>query len=1216
MKLICLLILFLSTLLPAHAQTGNGTIRGIVEDTAGATVPGATVTITHLGTNLTRTVQTNDEGLYSFAEISIGPYQMEIAKEGFKKISNRTDLQVGQTAVVDLTLEAGDINDVVTITDSNVITTETTEIADVKDAVRIRQLPLNGREISRLFSLTPGVEAGDSSAINSGGSPRVNGLKVGSAEILLDGVSIVNRFGGGLRAQVQPGLDTIQEFRIETSGSSAQYDRPATVILSTKSGTNDFHGSLFETHRNNAAGLLARRRNDFFETAPKLIRNEYGFSVGGPVFLPKFGEGGPGFYNGRNRTFWFFAYEGLKQRQSVTSEGWVPTQKMRNGDFSEATDPGTGRPLLIYDPLTTDANGLRQPFAGNVIPSDRISPFYRKLMEITPLPTSNVNPSFGVNFQAVYPLTADTSKISVRGDHRISDNDNLTIRFSDSKQALSQIGGRFGIPPPTLTNGYGSSRREPRVISTTIQELHTFSPRVVNEFSFNVSRDINGQGTLADSTEWANILGLPNPFNVTGWPTIESDFVIGEIGYYDADNRRNEHLTAFNIEDNVTWTAGNHSFKFGGKARSEYNNVRELQQAQGSHVFDGTWTGLYDPASDSAAPFTGLGIASEALGLPSFLSNQANRGYFYFRQKELGLYVADSWKVSRRLTLNLGLRWNYWTPYTEQRNRFINIDPEAVLAGRFQVITPENITIQQIEPINSLIQSYAARGLTYTTAEQANYPSKLVRADYNNFQPRIGAAYQLNDKTVIRGFYGEFFWPMPLSQILQSMRINPPLNLRFINDIGTFDQTSTYSLRTAPLSQFFVGQATVNTGQLAPVTLNPLSGFSLDGRNWKDDRTQSWHLSVERELPGELGLRLSYKGEHASGLEQRYSLNAQESDYNYVTRTGQALPGNRAFLRVNPNWSLSATNHTGYSNTNSGEIEIERRFSKGLAFQAFYVFSRSLNTTDAGGFDAGDANINAGGQSNAQVPSSNQIIGNQNLTYDQRLRLLYRNSGFIPQHRVRYNLVYELPFGRGKQFFGGASRMLEQVVGGWQVAAIGEWRSGNWLSTDSNLILQSDPTLSSDERLLLTRNGLPERLWFRGFFDPTLNTSGVDQSALQQLVPVDPTQRSLGTLNANGTNQVTVTLADGTTRLVNYYGGAYNPSARNFFKGPGWWNVDFTAFKNFNFTESTQLRIQADFFNVFNHPNDPDPNPTTGLQDLWRQSNDPRIIQLGLRFTW
>ncbi len=165
-------------------------------------------------------------------------------------------------------------------------------------------------------------------------------------------------------------------------------------------------------------------------------------------------------------------------------------------------------------------------------------------------------------------------------------------------------------------------------------------------------------------------------------------------------------------------------------------------------------------------------------------------------------------------------------------------------------------------------------------------------------------------------------------------------------------------------------------------------------------------------------------------------------------------------------------------------------------------------------------------------------------------------------------------------------------------------------------VLQSDPTLGSDERLLLTRNGLPERLWFRGYFDPTLNIGGVDQSALQQLVPVDPSQRLLGTLNANGTNQVTVALADGTTRQVNYYGGAYNPNARNFIKGPGWWNVDFTAFKNFNFTEGTQLRLQADFFNVFNHPNDPDPDGTTGLQDLWRQSNDPRIIQLGVRFTW
>lgn len=1215
MKFVGLLILSFLILLPAKAQTGNGIIRGTVEDAAHAVIPGVTVTITNLGTNLTRTGQTNGEGLYSFPQASIGLYQMDIVKDGFKKVSNQLELQVGQTAVIDITLEAGDISDVVTITDTPVITTETTEIADVKDAVRIRQLPLNGREISRLFSLTPGVEAGDTSSSNSGNAPRVNGLKVGSAEILLDGVSIVNRFGGGLRPTVQPGLDSIQEFRIETDGSGAQYERPATVILSTKSGTNEFHGSLFETHRNNAAGLLARRRNDFFDTAPKLIRNEYGFSAGGPVFLPKFGEGGSRLYDGRNRTFWFFAYEGLKQRQSVTVDDQVPTLKMRNGDFSEVVDPGTGNPIIIYDPLTTDANGLRQPFAGNIIPSNRISSFYRTLIGITPLPTNNSSPYLSTNFAAVYPLKADTSKITVRGDHRISDKDSLTIRFSDSKQSYAQIGGRFGTPPPTLTNGYGSSRREPKLISNTIQELHTFSPRLINEFSFNVARDINSQGTLADSTDWANILGLPNPFNVTGWPTIYTFSDPSDVGYYDADNRKNEHLTAFTIEDNVSWTSGRHAFKFGGKARTEYNNVRELQQAQGSHGFDSVWTGLYDAANDSAVPFTGLGVASEALGIPGELSNQNNRGYFYFRQKELGLYAADIWKLSRRLTLNLGLRWNYWSPYGEARNRFINVDPASVLAGQFQVITPENIPLEQIEPLQSLLRSYAARGLTWTTAESIGYPSHLVRPDYNNFQPRIGVAYQLNDKTVIRGFYGEFFWPMPLSQILQSLRSNPPLNLRYTNEISSLDQTSSFGLRTSPLPQYFVGRATVDTGQIAQVTRNPLSGLSLDGRNWKDDRTQSWHVTVERELPGNIGLRLSYKGEHASDLEQRYSLDAQESDYNYVTRTGQALPGNRALLRVNPNWSLNAVNHTGYSNTNAGEVEIERRFSNGLAFQGFYVFTRSLNTTDESGFNAGDGNINATGQTTTQVPASNQILGGQNLSYDQRLRLLYHNSGFIPAHRVRYNFVYELPFGRGKQFFGGASGVANQIVGGWQVAAIGEWRSGNWLGVDPGLALRGDPTLSADQRPLVTLNGLPERIWFRGYFDPR-NLSGVDQSTLQQLVPVDPSQRVLGTLNSNGTNQVSVTLADKTTRLVNYYSGAYNPIARNFFKGPGYWNVDFTAFKNFNFTEKTQLRFQADFFNVFNHPNDPDPNPTTGLQDLWRQQNDPRIIQLGLRFTW
>src|SRR5499426_791639 len=292
LQAVCCLFAALLLLAPsAIAQTGLGTVTGSVRDPQKAVIHNANVTLTNTSTNITRKSVTNDEGIYIFGSVPLGPYTLVIEASGFKKWEGRLELQVGQYAVVDPVMQVGGAQETVNVTGAApLLQIETADIADVKDYQRIRQLPLNGRNISVLFDLTPGIEGG--------GNARVNGLKVGSLEITLDGVSLVDRFGGGI-ARVQPGLDTIQEFRIETVGSDAQYSRPASVTLVTKSGTNAFHGSLFETHRNNAAGLRARRRQDG-DTASKLIRNEFGASAGGPVYLGSL-------YNGHDRTFWFFA---------------------------------------------------------------------------------------------------------------------------------------------------------------------------------------------------------------------------------------------------------------------------------------------------------------------------------------------------------------------------------------------------------------------------------------------------------------------------------------------------------------------------------------------------------------------------------------------------------------------------------------------------------------------------------------------------------------------------------------------------------------------------------------------------------------------------------------------------------------------------------------------------------------------------------------------
>jgi hypothetical protein len=1175
------------------AQTGAGVVRGAVQDASKAIVPGAKTRLRNLDTNIARDATGSADGIYYFGGIEPGRYELAVEANGFKKWVGTLEVEVGQTVVIDPALEVGSIASTVEVTGAApVITTETTELADVKDSLQIHQLPLNGRDITNLFNLTPGVEGG--------GTPRVNGSKVGSVEMLQDGISMVDRFGGGIQ-RVRPGLDTVQEFRIETAGSSARYSHPATVQVVTKSGTNALHGSLFETFRDNADGLRARQRQDG-ATSAKLIRNEYGGSAGGPVYVPRI-------FNGKDKSFWFFSYEGQRLRQATFDQDKVPTPAMWNGDFTQVID-NNGRRSTIYDPLTTDAQGLRTPFAGNIIPQNRFSPFFKTMQSISHLPTNPVNPFQDFNMLTFYPNQTDTGTWTAKGDQRFSSSDTLSGRFTHSRLFGSQAGGRFGSPAEGLVGAFGTQRQNTTIYSVSIAETHTFAPNFLSELLLAATRNPNGQGTLADFTPWAQRLGLPNPFGLNGWPTITAG---SDPWSWDSDNHKDQNLTAYQIEDNLTWVKGKHSIQFGGSIRREENNVRELQQAQGSDTFGGDWTSQFDPVGNQAVSFTGVGLASMALGLPTFLSNQYNRGYFYFQQYNAALYVQDNWKVTRRLSLNLGVRWEKWTPYHEKLNRLVNVDLNTV-ANTFQVITPGSVTLDSLRGVPpSLLTSWANRGLTWVTADQTHFPSSLVPAANADFGPRLGMAYKLNDKTVLRGSYGRFFWTMPLSQILQSSRTNPPLNLRYTNQLSNADGTGTAAIRNAPQPNSYVGVATVDTNGVVTLPVTAQAFNPWDVRNWGDDTLQTWHVTLEREIMKNTVVKLHYIGDHGSNLEQRFALNTPEAQYNYITRTGNTVPARLDLLRVNPNWNFDAVNHSGYSNTTSFQAEVQRRYASGLAFQWFYTFTHSLTTTDAGGSTAGTGTINdvAGVPS---VPENIQIAGEPSLSYAQRLRLVYYNSTAIPSHHIRYNAIYDLPFGRGKRFGGQVSRGLNQLIGGWQLATIGDWRGGTWLSVNPAEYMFGNPSLSGDKQLVFTYNGRQQRLWFRGDFDPTKATN-VDLQQLEALVAVNQGDRIVRKLGPAFDNRLPLTLANGTTRLTAIT-DTVSWNSRAFFHGPGAWNVDSSLFKNFSIAEKTQLRFTADFFNMFNHPNNQNPNNTTGLQDLSVQTNEPRIIQFSLRLQW
>lgn len=1198
---------------PLAAQTGLGVVTGVVQDPSRGAVPKASVTLTNTATNAAKKIESNSSGLFYLGSLQIGAYHLTVDATGFSQWQRDFTLEAGQTINFDVTVEVGSVGAKVEVSAAAAeIATEGAQLSDVKTAKVIHDLPLNGRQISNLFTLTPGVEGGQNT--NGGANPRTNGMMVGSTEILLDGMSYMDRFGGGI-SRVQPGLDTIQEYRIETAGSGAAYDRPATIELVTRSGTNRFHGGLFETFRNNYSGLVARATQDG-NTPAKLIRNEFGGFVGGPVK--------------RNKVFFFYDQEHLRQRQQEFAQTAVPTDAMWGGDFSNAIDT-SGNKTVLYNPYSTGANGSRLPFPGNILPvsllNQQVLKGFRSVSPKPQGPNADGNPWIANNFETYYPQITDSNSYTAKGDVLFTSKDNFSLRYTLSKFNFLQTGGQYGFPPQGLTNATGTGAKISNVHNVIAHYTHIFTPALLNDLQLGGMRSENRQGTNADTTNWNSILGLPNPFGVNGWPTVYTDaYNMFYGGGWDSDNRKAQNMTHYQIDDSVTWNKGRHNMKFGFKGRLERNNVVELQQAQGSDAFDSNWTGLYDAAGQQLTPFTGSGLASLELGLPSYLSNQFNRGFFYFQQKEIGLFAEDTWRLSPKLTLSMGLRWEYWSPYKEKYDRLVNIDLKSLSPTSMQVVLPNDKTLSSLPGLpQDVIKSWTARGLTAVSANSIHFPSALYPNVWNDIAPHLALAYRLNEKMVIRGGFGTYYWPMPLSQILQTSRVNAPLNLRYQNSVNDLNGANdVYALTVVPAKSDMLGSNGSATVSAGGVSTSAQGFLAADVNKWNDNRSQQWTFSVERSLARNMVVKLAYTGNHGSNLQQNWDENAPVSRYNYQAQTGDFAPVQSYRRQLDPNWRLTGGNgvlrHNGYSNSNSLQASIERRFSSGLSFQMFYAYTHTLTTNDSGGnsFGAGGG-INAsstgggnqGGGTSGSVPANSEILGNPSLSDSQRLRLLYTNSSQVPPQRITWNGIYELPFGKGKKYLGSSGRLLDAAVGGWQLSFLGTWEGGFWMGVNSGDYLNGDPTLSSDQRLKLTVFGQNQKLWFAGDFDPT-QASNVSAAALQKIVPINRGARILHPQGANFDNLVPQRLANGTVVQTNITDNV-SPNSRNFMLGPSGWNQDLSAFKYFRFTESIRLRMSGDFFNAFNHPNLGNPNPTTGLINLSSQPNSPRIIQIGAR---
>lgn len=1212
----CFAIFFLAA--PSlHAQTSTASLKGTVRDQTGAVIPGVAIVLTNSETSAAWRVSTNEAGIYVFPAVVPGPYRLTAAAPGMQTYEVTLTLQVQQSAVVDPELRPGQTTTHIEVQDvTPVVTVDSPTLGQVLERQRIEQLPINGRSIASLLVTVPGMEGN-----------RAFGLRDASQEFVLDGSPVSDRNAGG-NIRRPPGLDTVQAFKVETNSSSASFTRPTSVIISTRTGTNQFHGAAFETHRNNAIGK-ARQRQDFYEKAPHLVRNEFGASAGGPVWLPHL-------YNGHDRSFWFFAYEGYRNVAPSTEGFRVPTAAMRQGDFRGLVD-AQGRLSKIYDPWTTNpATWQRQQFAyggqANVIDPARISPLAKYLYSITPLPTmSNVNPLVADNWYGLLPDTGRQWTVTSRIDHRFSDRDMMYARYTQGNYNNFQDFGSL----PALNNVASTKQVKAPNKSLALSWMHTFTPSFFNQILASVSREQWWTGTGEAGVKYADQLGLPNPFDAAGWPGIYDTGFSNLI--YETENTQHTPFMYLILDDNATKVRGKHEIQFGFHYRyDQLNAMPEQQQIQGNHNFSTRATALYDPASSRTNPNpvsnTGHDAANMFLGIANY-SNNFVRNFFYVRGREYASYLQDNYKATSRLTLNLGVRYEYWPAFREKNHLLTTFDPAQhaiVLGTELETMYRLGSTLPSI--VNRL-QSLGAKFMTY---KDAGLPATLVNTPPYDFGPRLGFAYRAGGRSrpwVVRGGYRVSYFPLPLRAWTQRMRANAPLTAKFrasLTDAALSpDGIRDYGYRSIPTMV-----AGVNSREA--VTLGDASALARGGvtvsywaKDQPDPRVQDWNLTLEKEVLPHTLARVAYVGNHGSHLEQFYRYNENPPDYVWYTTTGLKLPsGEYSSVARRPYdqqvyGTVEEYRKTGWSNYNGMQFQLQRRYHNGVGFQVFYVVGNALG---------------AGGQGNSGtsvIPGLNQFLpGLVPEDVEERNRFLnYQRDTSIPKHRLRWNWIADLPFGQGKLLGRSVGRGWNRLIGGWQIAGMGQLRTNYFaLPTDSFPNGNKIEIYGYKYPIQDCRSGacLPGYLWWNGYIRPQ-QVNSVDANGKPNgimgvpkeykpagqpyiLWPADPNDKD--PLAAYyGTNTAWVTLKDGTSQRTTYNTGL-PPWRQQYLPGVRQWSLDASLFKRVMLTEKFGLRFNADFFNVLNRPGNPNSIGSNGILTTTNSGQSAREIQLTLRLMW
>ncbi len=1237
MQKVAMCILGALVFLPAAwPQASSSTVRGTVRDQHQAMVPKANVTLTNTATNVARSTLTNDSGVYVFPGAFPGPYRLSVDSPGMQKYEGDLTIQVQQDATIDVTLQVAQATTQVQVEAvALMVTASNPTLGHTLERQRIEQLPVNGRNYQAFLATVPGID--------TTGIPQAYGMRTNTSVTLFDGAPINEVWEGWDFGRV-PGLDALEELHVETNNSSAKFTKPVTVLMSSKSGTNRFHGALFETIRNSGIGV-ARRRQDTFTKAPYLNRNEFGVSVGGPVYIPNV-------YDGRNKTFFFVSWEGLRQRAYTTNQYSVPTEAMRNGDFRGLLD-SQGRLITLYDPMTTDGNTYsRLPMTyngvANMIDPNRITKVAKFLFAATPLPNQpGINPLLGPNLIIPTLIPTKQNTTSIRIDHRFSDKDLIFGRFTYGTND-HWLGTTVMLPIDIgdYPKAVAASNRHWPNHTGALTWVHTFSPTLTNEVLVNASRDYQWRGSGDKHTNYSAALGLPNPFQAANWPNF-SNFGLTSptsTGTYPYGTAGLFWLVSnFGlIEDNATKIHGKHEFQFGFHNRDEWIG-KSANSTAGSFDAGTMATSLYDPASTAtspqALPLTGFGLANFELGVLNYNAGFQRRWY-NFRRQEFDLYFQDNWKVSRRLTLNLGLRYEMRSPLYDKDGTLLSFDfaKHALVTG---TSVDNFVKLGETTPaILSALRSFGGDLISY---KDAGAPQKLVYRNWKQFGPRLGFAYQALDGKkafVMRGGYRISYYPQKLQDWVGSQSSSVPVGASFSNSVTNTalspDGLPNYGLRSVP--QYIAGVNTPDSIINTTDTRLLARGFNvglLDPHH-TDGRVQDWNLTFEKEIMANTVMRIGYIGNYGDKQQQEIHYNDATPDYIWYATTKSPLPnGPFANVATRPydqqaygNITLYAP--TGYGWFNGVQVELERRFNHGLGFQLFWnhgnTFLVNRDTDDTQSIDAMQS-------LNAYLP------GTVPTDFDTRNRFLnYKRDPNTPKHQIRWNFIAELPIGRGKALLGSAKGITQKLVGGWQVAAIGNTMQG-WWSLPTTYYPTGNPIEYYGFKYPIqdctSGSCFPGYLYFNGYIPANRINSvdangkpngimGVPANYKPSTAPLIPQGQTALPPNAPAgtnvssfwdTNNVWIPLNNGQVQRV-VYNNNLNPWRNQYVPLPWQWFQDASAFKFIAITEKVNLRFNVDFFNVFNHPNNPTAIASTGILSTRNSGSGARTTQLGARLQW